>query len=83
MENIAEYRLVPGEKAVYRIQEDCCYTKVIYEGAGLGIYNRFDRENEVTGILLCYCDPNRKIKPVSKKFFDKHYKIVTQKTQVT
>lgn len=76
MENLV-YRLEPAEHAVYKVQENCCYTKVVYQGPKLGIYPRFDRENEEIGLLMCgVCDPARKIEDIPKEFFEAYYKIV-------
>lgn len=76
--NNPEFRLVPSENAVYKVMEDCCYTKVVFEGPGLGIYPRFDKENELVGILLCYCHPKLEIKPVPEDFYQAYYNLVTE-----
>ena len=73
-----EFRQVPQEKAVYKVQEDCCYTKVVYEGPELGIYSRFDKDNEEVGILLCYSHPKKEITPISEETYQQYYQMVTQ-----
>ena len=74
----AEYRLVQDEKAVYEVQENCCFTKVVFEGPARGIYPRLDRENEQIGILLCYCDPKREILPISEEFYQTYYNLIKE-----
>jgi len=73
-----EFRHEPAEYAVYQVQEDCCYVKVVYDGPKKGIYSVNDRENEKIGELLCcICDPKRKIIEVSGDFFQTYYKLVS------
>jgi hypothetical protein len=49
--------------AVFKVQEDCCYEKVVYIGQPV-IIRRFDKSNEVVGPLLCHCDPKLTIVPI-------------------
>ena len=66
MKNVA-FRHVPSMRAVFRIQEDCCIEKVVYEGdlTQIGIVGQLDRYNEKVGPLLCACDLNIDILPIS------------------
>jgi hypothetical protein len=75
MKNI-EYRLVQEEKAVYQLEEDCCFTKVIFDGPAKGIYERLDRYNEQIGVLICHCHPKIEIVPISKEFYQTYYNLV-------
>ena len=73
-----EYRLVQEEKAVYKVQENCCFTKVVFEGPAKGIYLRLDRDNELIGTLLCYCDPQKEILPISEEFYQTYFNLVKE-----
>ncbi len=67
--NTVAYRHIPSMKAVFRVQEDCCIEKVIYEGdrTQIGIVGLLDRYNEQVGPLLCACDPARPIFEISEQ----------------
>jgi hypothetical protein len=72
-----KFRHEPAAYAVYQVQENCCYVKVVYDGPQKGIYWVNDRENEKIGPLLCcICDPQRKIMEVSADFYQTYYKLV-------
>ena len=78
MENL-EFRFEPAACSVYQVQEDCCYTQVVFDGPKKGIYSRLDRENEQIGVLLCcICDSQREILQVSKDFYQTYYEMVKQ-----
>ena len=78
--NKEEYRYEPAAYAIYRVEENCCYTKVVIDGPCKGIYKKLDRLNEEIGDLLCYiCDASREIIPVTAEFFQRwHNKIMNQ-----
>lgn len=74
MKNQYSYRLVPEWNAVFKIKEDCCYDKVVFQGNEIGMVSTMDKENELIGILLCgICDPNLKILQLSE---DEYYSIL-------
>ena len=66
MSKAAVYRLVPGWNAAFKVQEDCCYEKVVYQGE-IGMTAVMDHHNELNGILLCGCDPHLEILPISER----------------
>src|SRR5689334_14219801 len=73
---IIRYLYEPAEHTVYKVQEDCCYTKVVFQGPQRGIYQRNDRENEVNGPLMCQiCDAKRTIVQVSEDFLHSRFQL--------
>jgi hypothetical protein len=68
MKRIPVYRLlVPGWNKAFKVCEDCCYEVVVYQGDKIGVTMRFDRNNELNGILLCdTCYPSLEIKAISE-----------------
>ena len=63
------YRHIPSMKAVYKVQEGCCFEKVVYDGPEIGFAGIIDRENEEVGPLLCACDPRLAILIISEQEF--------------
>lgn len=67
MRNEYAYRLVPQWNAAFKIKKNCCYDKIIYQGAEIGLAPKMDRENELIGILLCCIfDPQLEILELSE-----------------
>jgi hypothetical protein len=60
------YRLVPAWNTAFKVQEDCCYEMVVYQGI-IGVASKMDHHNELIGSpLCCVCDPGLKIEPISE-----------------
>jgi hypothetical protein len=65
--------------AVFRVEEGCCYTQVVFKGAEIGIYPKNDKQDEMTGILICgICDPKRYLFEVSGEFYHACHSLVMQ-----
>ena len=68
------YRLVPAWNAAFKVQEDCCYERVVYQG-DIGVAGTMDHSNDLIAILLCgICDPNLKIEDITES----QYKAILQ-----
>jgi hypothetical protein len=69
-----QYFLANSEKAVYSVQEDCCYTKVVFEGPEVGVSGKVDQLEDGFNSwdILCYdCDPdpNKWFTPTTEGFY--------------
>lgn len=73
------YCKVPEWNAVFRVNEGCCYEKVVYAGEEVGIVPRFDKADELNGILLCRCDPKLEIIQISEQEYYTVYRQVNQR----
>ena len=63
---------VPQWGAVFKVQEDCCFEKVVYNGTIVGISAKNDQEGDFPNSwnLWCYnCNPGIKIIPISEHRF--------------
>jgi hypothetical protein len=68
------YRLVPEWNTAFKVQEDCCYEWVVYQG-DIGVSSKMDHGNDFAAILLCgVCVPNLKIEAISES----RYKAILQ-----
>ncbi len=82
MSSLVEYRLVREKATAYKIREDCCYEKVVYQGdkSQIVITAAMDHHNELIGILLCcICDPSQKIVRISGSEYDAIVEDVNQR----
>jgi hypothetical protein len=61
MEKNYQYRLVPEWNSAFRIQEDCCYDQLVYDGDQTGLVGKMDKKCEMIGLLLCMCYDTPKI----------------------
>ena len=68
------YRLVPAWNTAFKVQEDCCYERVVYQG-DIGVSGTMDHGNDLIAILLCgICDPNLEIEDITES----QYKAILQ-----
>jgi len=63
------YRKIPALNSVLRIQENCCYVKVVYAGKEIGVIEKMDKGNEKIGPWICMCDPRVEILQISEQEF--------------
>lgn len=71
MKNI-RYFDVPQWGAVFKVQEDCCFEKVVYDGKILGVTEKNDEEGDFPNsynLWCCNCNPGIKIIPISQQRF--------------
>lgn len=77
MSNKIYYCRVPEWGTVFKVQENCCYEMVVYEGGQIGITSRFDKDNsKMNGRLLCRCDPKIEILEISESEYGAFYEKV-------
>lgn len=79
-----EYRyfVVPKWNSVFKVNEGCCFDKVVYDGPEIGITGKLDHDGDIVNSwdLICYnCDPSIEIIPTIKAFYDWKLHLVTQK----
>jgi len=64
---------IPKENAVYKVQEDCCYEKVVYDGPMLDICSKNDAMEDGFNSwdLLCYsCNAKIDIIPTTEEYYN-------------
>ena len=81
MENKYSYRLVPEWNTAFRILENCCYDKLVYQGEQIGLAGTFDKENQTIGMLLCMCSEHPKILNFSETEFNSLLQMVISKQE--
>lgn len=76
-----KYVHVPGLKSVFKAQEDCCFTQVVYDGQ-IGIKSKNDKIYDQLNSwdLLCLkCDQNMEMFEISEMDFQNCYNLVNTK----
>lgn len=76
MKNVEKIRYfkVPEWKAVFKVTEDCCFEKVVYEGTVIGVTGKIDQDGDLLNSwdLLCYtCNPDLEILPIDEEQYQK------------
>lgn len=69
---MAEFIYAPEEKSVYKVQEDCCYTRVVFGGEQVGVSAKNDQAEDYLNSwnLLCYtCDDTKNYQPSTEEFY--------------
>lgn len=69
---MAKFYYAPAENAVYRVQEDCCFTRVVFGGEQIGVSAKNDQEGDPVNSwdLLCYdCDDSITLLPTTEEFY--------------
>jgi len=81
MEN-PKFFAIPKQNAVYKVQEGCCYEKVVYDGPEIGVCAKNDQPEDDfnSSDLICYdCNSRIKIIPIDKAEYDYKLKEVNRK----
>ena len=81
MKNV-QYRHVPSQNEMYKIQEACCHELVVYSPTNFGITERIDRNDEINGPLLCACY-NDSTTVISMVEYEQTYKMVLDRLEKT
>jgi len=63
------YIKIPAINSVLRLQEGCCYLKVVYAGQEIGVIEKMDKAGEDIGPWICMCDPRVEILQISEQEF--------------
>jgi hypothetical protein len=79
---MVKYVHVPQMQSVFKAQEDCCLTRVVYESPEIGITEKIDQFGDAVNSwdLLCLvCDRNVEMVEITKEEYQRYYNEVNEK----